>query len=138
MQMKKEILVLFILSVILITSCQKQQPQTNETNNQTLPSVRGADYDYCTALGYKYEMRLENNTHYEYCIFPNKEECEAFDFIAGECHTEFTLCELKGYKLKIGVEQYETFNKTYAICIFPDNSFCKEIDFFNRKCHVKW
>ena len=83
-------------------------------------------------------MRIENNTHDEYCIFPNGEECEAFSFMTGECHREFTLCELKGYTLRVGVEQHEGFNKTYAICIFPDSSYCREIDFFNRKCHVMW
>ncbi|OGM01525.1 hypothetical protein A3K72_04185 [Candidatus Woesearchaeota archaeon RBG_13_36_6] len=132
------ILVFLIISLLFLTSCeQKQEPELNETE-PLLPKVRGADYYYCTGLGYKYEMRIENNTHYEYCMFPNGEECDAFDFIGGECGREFTLCNIKGYTLKIGVEQHEGFNATYAICIFPDRSYCKEIDFFNRKCHVKW
>lgn len=138
-QIKHYIVILFVISIIFIIGCIPKEPQVeiNETE-PLLPRVLGADYYYCTGLSYKYESRIENGTHEEFCTFPDGNECIAFDFMTAECGREYSLCEIKGYDIKIGIEQHETFNKTYAVCLFPDRSYCREIDFFNRKCHVLW
>jgi putative hemolysin len=126
----KKLIPLFFVLVVIFGCTPNEEPD--------LPKVRGADYEYCTGLGYKYESRIENNTHEEYCTFPDGEECIAFDFMTFECGREYSLCSIKGYSPKIGIEMHEGFNVTYAVCLFPDDSYCKEIDFFNRKCHVTW
>ena len=132
---KKLVLVL----LLIVAGCNPPTSVPENVSNETrYPRAYGADVEYCEGLGYKYELRTEGDRDFGYCIFPDGKECEAFAFVGGECGHVYTLCEIKGYTLKIGVEQHETFNKSYSICIFPDNSYCKEIDFFNRDCHVLW
>jgi putative hemolysin len=112
----------------------------SKNTSKLYPDVMGFDVFYCEGLGYTYDYRLNESTekYTGYCIFPNGSECLADDFGSGLCHREFSLCEIKGYVLKIGVEQYDTYNITYPICIFPDRSYCRETDFYYRKCPVKW
>jgi putative hemolysin len=139
-----------ILLMIFALGCSIASPGGNVTNNKSIntqknasklrPDVIGFDVFYCEGLGYTYDYRLNvsSGKYTGYCVFTNGTECLADDFASGLCHREFSLCEIKGYVLKIGVEQYATYNLTYPICIFPDNSYCRETDFFNRKCPVKW
>lgn len=142
--MKKQNLILFsiiALLLIIIVGCKDPFKPFIQEENETeprLPRVKGADYYYCTGLGYYYEQRIEEDFAEEYCVFPNGEECIAFDFITGECHREFTLCEQQGHTMRIAVEQYENYNATYGICIFSDSSYCREYSFFKGDCHVKW
>ncbi len=128
-----------ILILLILAACTQPIPE-NKTTNSTgdRPRVQGVDVKYCEALGYKYEYVKVDDRKRGYCVFPNGERCESFDFVTGKCGREFSLCELKGYTLKIGVEQHSDVNITYAICIFPDGSYCKEVDFFHRKCHITW
>ena len=112
--------------------------QDNETN-KTYPKAYGIEVSYCEGLGYNYIYEMdENETWNEFCIMPDGTRCDAWDFVGGECGREYSLCETEGYTLRIGVEQYETYNKTYAICIFSDGSYCRESDFFNKDCHIVW
>ena len=136
--MKKHYLILIAIFVLVIAGCKEIESIDSENKTDSDPRVRGIDYDYCNELGYRYEQRGQGDDAEEYCIFPNGEECVAFDFITGECHREFTLCEQQGHIMRIGLEQHESFNLTYGICIFEDGSYCKEADFFRGNCHVKW
>ncbi len=119
---------------------------TNKPNNtdsnqseEPYPAVRGFDIQYCEGLGYTYEYRKDENGRYRgYCRLTKDVECPSEDFADGLCHREHSLCEIKGYVLKIGVEQQGNTTITYPICIFPNNSYCREIDFFNRRCWIKW
>jgi putative hemolysin len=137
---------LLVLLAVVLVGCENkgrnpgQNSTANQTNQTDYPPVHGIEVTYCEGLGYKYDYRLNTSTgrKEEYCRLNKDIECPAWDFVSGECHRELTLCSLKGYILKIGVEQYETYNATYPICIFPDSSYCKEVDFFNKNCHVKW
>lgn len=137
--MKNQYLIFIMIVVLVIAGCGNggQQSRGNETVID-LPLARGADYTYCIALGYEYEARTDGVNNREYCIFPNGEECISFDFLTGECHREFTLCELQGHTMRVGVEEREDYTATYGICIFSDDSYCKEYDFFKGDCHVKW
>ena len=132
------IVLIALLSIMFIVYDGSEVVIPVEDNNITEPKFKGADYFYCTGLGYEYEQRIEGNSTEEYCIFPNGEECIAFDFITGECHHEFSLCEQQGYLMRVGVEESGDFTAKYGICIFPDNSYCKEYDFFNGDCQIKW
>lgn len=131
--------ILLIILLITIVGCKPREIASEiNTTKQKYPAVYGIDVYYCEGMSYTYDYKEINGTWDGYCVFPDDSECEAFDFVSAECGTKFTLCEIKGYTLKIGLEVHETFNKSYAICIFPDNSYCKEVDFFYRRCHVTW
>jgi putative hemolysin len=139
-----------VLALLMILAFGCGSPNNNASQNQSAniskntsklyPDVMGFDVSYCEGIGYTYEYRPDagKEKYTGYCVFPNGSECPADEFGSGLCHREFSLCEIKGYVLRIGVEQSETYNMTYPICIFPDNSYCKETEFFYRKCPVKW
>jgi putative hemolysin len=151
MMKKARLCCILMMLTLFIVGCDRviEKPRdnsTDKTNSTSLnqsgklyPSIRGFDIFYCEGLGYTYEYRQDQNGTYKgYCRLTKDIECPSDDFADGLCHREHTLCEIKGYILKIGVEQQGNTTVTYPICIFPDNSYCRELDFFNRKCYVKW
>ncbi|MBW2970858.1 DUF333 domain-containing protein, partial [Candidatus Woesearchaeota archaeon] len=143
--MKKLVPILFlvaaIVGVILLTGCKTGVETTlpgekvethEEASKQQYPRVRGIDVFYCEGLGYKYDYRQVDDRKIGYCVMPGGFECEAFDFISGDCGHQYTLCEIKGYTLKKAIEDYGNYSKSYAVCVFADGSYCTESDFFNR------
>jgi len=146
--MEKPLIILVTaLTLIAIVGCSLTTPSpstgipenTTNSTEKLYPTVQGIEVKYCEGLGYNYEYRQDESGKYVgYCQLAPGVECTADDFFSGLCHTEFSLCEIKGYTLKIAVEQQENLKITYPICIFPDGSYCKESDFFYRKCPVSW
>jgi putative hemolysin len=138
--------IIALLTLMAICAgCTISNPPINETSNSSAnttvkeyPPVRGFDIEYCEGLGYAYQYFVNATAKVEYCTLPNGTRCLAWDFASGTCAQEFTLCEIKGYTLKLKREVYPTYNVTYPICIFPDDSYCKESDFYKRNCHVQW
>ena len=136
--------ILIILAALTIGCSQRSATDglLNKTGNQSsklYPNIIGFEVKYCEGLGYTYEYRLNDKGKYiGYCRLTKEIECTSDEFASGLCHREFSLCEIKGYTLKIGVEKHENLTITYPICIFPDGSYCKEVDFFYKNCHLTW
>lgn len=56
---------------------------------------------YCVALGYKYEIRTsKNGGHYGVCIFPDKTECDEWDFYRGIKGQKWSYAAICGYDQK--------------------------------------
>ena len=56
---------------------------------------------YCTALGYKYEIRTnKNGGQYGVCKFPDGTECNEWDFYRGIKGQKWSYCNLLGYAQK--------------------------------------
>jgi putative hemolysin len=139
-------LIIIATLMLFLTGCASEIPSENTSNlsnttniTKKYPPAYGAEVKYCEGLGYTYDYRLdENGTWREYCKFTSQIECEAWEFVNGNCGKEFSLCEIKGYQLKKGVEIHEGYNITFSVCLFPDKTACREMNFFNRDCHVTW
>jgi len=132
-----------LLFLVLAEGCGNQaNAKITSDSNQTknYPLVRGFEVDYCEKLGYTYDYRMNETSGMmeEYCRLSKTVECEAWAFVSGECHPEFSLCKREGYLPKIGVEKRGNTTIQYPICIFKDGTYCKEVDFFNHKCSVDW
>ena len=66
---------------------------------------------YCSALGYETDRTRAS----AYCVFPDKSECEQWNFYRGECGQEWSYCKLQGYELK-DFERLEGWDKG-AVCL---------------------
>jgi putative hemolysin len=81
---------------------------------------------YCIEMGYQLELRDTDDGTLGICKFPDGNECEEWEFLAGKCFVEWSFCQRQGYNIKEGDEM--------ATCVFNDNSSCDEYDFFIQKC----
>jgi len=56
---------------------------------------------YCHALGYKSKtITQDDGGQYGVCIFPDGDECRAWDFYRGKAYQQWSYCYLYGYDLK--------------------------------------
>lgn len=75
-------------------------------------SLRNPAAVYCNALGYKYIVEKTEDGDIGYCILPNKEKVNAWDFLHGKIGLEYSYCK------KIGLEAKSIKNLT--LCEFID------------------
>jgi len=78
---------------------------------------------YCKDLGYQYKIVKTDKGEEGICTFPDKTECEVWDFLKGKCGQNHSYCAKKGYDTKMINEKGESFSKEYVACIIPDNSY---------------
>ena len=119
---------LITISIILLTSCQSTSGKTPETSAIGLPNPASV---YCQGLGYREETREEPEGQYGVCIFPEGEECDTWDFLAGRCGQEYSYCVKQGYEL------IEVPDSNIGACLFPDGTQCPEYEFFQGNCGPK-
>ena len=81
---------------------------------------------YCQEMGYEVDLRETDQGTQGVCIFPDGNECDEWDFLAGRCSKEWSFCQRQG-----GVIQEDD---NIAICNFPDGSSCPEYDYFIGEC----
>ncbi|MEM2784537.1 MAG: C1 family peptidase, partial [Candidatus Pacearchaeota archaeon] len=68
---------------------------------------------YCSEMGYEYKIVETALGQKGICVMPNKERCEEWSFLRGECGKEFSYCSKHGYELKS--------KNGMAFCIVPEN-----------------
>ncbi|MEM2369249.1 MAG: DUF333 domain-containing protein, partial [Candidatus Pacearchaeota archaeon] len=66
---------------------------------------------YCSEMGYEYKIVETALGQKGICVMPNKERCEEWSFLRGECGKEFSYCSKHGYELKS--------KNGMAFCIVP-------------------
>lgn len=111
----KLIILLFILSNFYITT-----------------SLRNPAAVYCTALGYEYIIEKTIEGEIGYCILPNKEKIEEWDFFTGKKGIEFSYCK------RIGLEAERVKNLTDCriteeciMCVFPNGTKINVVKLMN-------
>ena len=57
---------------------------------------------YCSELGYNYKIEETELGEVGTCIMPNKQECEEWNFLKGNCGQKYSYCSELGYKTKAG------------------------------------
>jgi parallel beta-helix repeat protein len=72
---------------------------------------------YCNELGYQYKIVNTEKGQYGVCIFPDKSECEEWQFLTGKCGQNYSYCARQGYDLIIRTDGKDSLSKDYAVCI---------------------
>ncbi len=57
---------------------------------------------YCEELGYTYTTFSAPAGDYSVCRLPDGSQCDAWDFLEGQCGTNFSLCTRLGYTVDSG------------------------------------
>jgi C1A family cysteine protease len=71
---------------------------------------------YCTELGYQYKVVKTKAGEYGVCIFPNKKECDSWDFLKGKCGKEYSYCAKNGYVTITKKDGKNPYSIEYSVC----------------------
>jgi parallel beta-helix repeat protein len=71
---------------------------------------------YCHELGYEYKIVDTDQGQKGVCIFPDKSECEEWEFLIGKCGQSYSYCTRQGYDLIIKTDGKNPFSREYAVC----------------------
>lgn len=93
---------------------------------------------YCNELNYRYRIDNEPRGQVGYCIFPNNNRCDEWQFLEGKCGQEWSYCAINGYDIitksntttKTGINPFSRIIKTnrnpfsieYAVCVAKDGT----------------
>lgn len=80
---------------------------------------------YCLEMGYNHEVVKDADGEHGVCTLPDGTECDDWQFLSGECGTEYSYCEQEGYTLKVKEDGDDSLAMKYAVCVTEDN---EEID----------
>jgi putative hemolysin len=116
-----------ILIVISITGCSAGEKEVQPVEEPG-PGLANPASVYCQGLGFEEEARENELGQYGVCIFPDGNECDTWDFLAGRCGVENSYCTQQGFTLK-GTEE-----KNIGTCVFGDGSVCDEFAYFQGDC----
>ena len=70
----------------------------------------------CLELGYEYQVVDELLGQAGYCVFPDGDKCEGWEFFSGKCGQEHSYCALNGYELRTVSDGRNPFSPEYAVC----------------------
>ncbi len=130
------IICLILIAAVLFTSCKglgeelTPTPFPDRADGEEDPfiGVPNPASFYCQEMGYELELRETEDGTEGYCIFPNGNECEEWEFLAGGCAIEWTFCQRQGNNIKAG--------ESIGTCTFTDGSSCSEYAYFIGECEA--
>ena len=80
---------------------------------------------YCSALGYEYATRETADGTEGFCKVSGSVECSAYDFLMGNCGTDYNYCSKKGYQQRPGKGLEcgtDTQSAQCLMCVLPNGS----------------
>jgi len=83
---------------------------------------------YCEALGYKYVIELTDTGERGFCVLPNGQKVDEWEFLQGKTGQEFSYCKKMGYEIKITRDFdkcLKFLTEECAVCVLPDG---KEVE----------
>jgi putative hemolysin len=126
---QKLITIVLFVSIFLVTACSSaspEQPPIEEIDTNISDMAANPAALYCTGLGYTLESVSRDGGEDADCVFPDESRCPQWDFMAGRCGQEFSLCETQNHDLVEG--------KNFGTCKFADGSSCDEFEYFKGEC----
>jgi len=82
---------------------------------------------YSIGMGYQYEVRTDHlGNEYGFCIFPDKSECNAWDFLKGKAGKFFSYCAKKGYDTETEKKNKGSYYTECAVCVSRDKGNGKQ------------
>lgn len=135
--LKQHLSFLLIVLLVVLVACQQatvEQPAApvvdeGETSAEPAAGLANPAAVYCEGLGYRLESRETDAGMDAACIFPDGDECDQWDFLAGRCGQEYSYCLSQG-GIRLKVEQ----DSNIGTCVFADGSGCPEMPFFQGEC----
>lgn len=112
---------LLIVSALLIAGCRSREPEP-------AAGLANPASVYCEGLGFEEETRTDDAGQYGVCIFPDRSECDSWDFLAGRCGNEHSYCVSQGYTLESSDES------NVGTCVFADGTSCDEFAYSQGQC----
>lgn len=85
---------------------------------------------YCHDLGYEYKIVDTDRGQKGICIFPDKSECEEWQFLTGKCGQEYSYCARQGYDLIVKTDGKNPFSRHYAVCVRKKKEIGSVTDLF--------
>jgi putative hemolysin len=86
------------------------------------PIMPNPSVEYAKFLGYKVEIRQSSRGGSDgFVIFPDKSECEAWQFYRGLCGQKYSYCVLKGCQTESIKEPYGSGFGQYCACSCKDS-----------------
>ena len=132
--MKKKMLivtVLVLLSAAIIAGCVMKENNTSNSNEPEIGIASPASV-YCAELGYEYKIITDSEGGQKgVCVFPDKSECDAWDFFKGKCGQEYTYCEMHGGKIITATEGC-SFSSECAVCVLSNGAKIEEWIYLRR------
>lgn len=74
---------------------------------------------YCKELGYNYQITSDQKG---ICTFPDKTQCDAWEFLQGICGKEFSYCEQNGMITQTKSDGQNPYTQTYSVCVNSEKS----------------
>ena len=72
---------------------------------------------YCQELGYQFKTIVDNKGEYGVCIFPEGQECDAWEFLQGDCGQDHSYCAHHGLVLVVKKDGNKGLTRSYAVCV---------------------
>jgi putative hemolysin len=122
---KTPAMILLALIALVLSACGPQA-----TPNLAPVGLANPAAVYCQNLGYKSEIVDTDAGQAGVCMFTDGSKCDEWEFLRGQCGTQFSYCAQQGYKMT----SVETDQEIVGTCVFPDGTSCPELDFFRGTC----
>ena len=125
-------IVCLLLPILLMVGCKEASdpsptPFTEGVEDAFIGIPNPASF-YCLEMGYELDLRDTEDGTEGICIFPDGNECEEWEFLAGGCAIEWTFCQRQGSNIRAG--------EAMGTCAFADGSTCPEYDYFIGECQA--
>jgi len=72
---------------------------------------------YCQELGYEFNIVQEARGERGVCLLPENQECDAWDFLGGECGQEHSYCAQQGLETIVKQSGKNGLTQSYAVCV---------------------
>lgn len=103
--------------VVFVAGCSS----TAQNNTAGYAKIGNPAAVYCKAMGGTYQtigndMGEENGA----CLLPNNSTCDAWDFLSGQCGSEFSYCAKNGLETLTVTDGRDAYSSEYAVCVNAD------------------
>lgn len=128
--MEKKLLIVIVLVLLSAAVIAGYMMKENLGYNKPEIGIANPAAVYCVELGYQYKIITDSEGGQRgVCVFPDKSECDAWDFFTGKCGQEYTYCEMHGGKI-ITTTEGCSFSSECAVCVLPNGTKINEWDYF--------
>ena len=120
--LKNKVILAFVFFVILMNPVTAQDTcipceDLNEQPAATGVAMKNPAFVYAIELGYEYKTVQTEQGERGVIVFPNGDECDAWDFLEGKCGQEYSYCALNGYGIETRKDGKNPFSQDYAVCV---------------------
>ena len=116
----KKIRLMLIAAILLLilSSCIGGQAVLEEPETKNgIDGMGNPSAVYCQELGYKFKTVPDPEGERGVCILPENQECDAWDFLGGECGQEHSYCAQQGLDTVLKHDGKNGLTRSYAVCV---------------------